>query len=147
MTEPRNIFVPDVNPAEILGPSREVYAAMGQDNIDRMLEDFYRELGASPIASLFPKDLVKSSRKSATFFAQLFGGPQHYTERYGSPRMRARHMAFRITPRAREEWLACFERVLVRAVADYQFPAEHLDGFRTFLHRFSMWMVNTADDT
>lgn len=147
MSKPRNPVVPDINPAEIRGPSRDIYTAMGRDNIDRMLEDFYRELGTSPIAAMFPKDLVASSRKSAAFFAQLFGGPQDYTERYGSPRMRARHMAFRITPQAREVWLACFERVLARAVADYAFPPEHLDGFRTFLQQFSMWMVNTADDT
>jgi len=91
--------------------------------------------------------LVQSSRKSAAFFAQLLGGPQEYTELRGPPRMRARHLPFRITPRAREEWLRCFERVLVRATTDYGFPAEHLDGFRDFLRAFSMWMVNTADES
>jgi hemoglobin len=56
--------------------------------------------------------------------------------------MRARHLAFRITPAARDVWLACFERVLEGAVAAYGFPAEHLDGFRRFLRDFSLWMVN-----
>jgi len=146
MKTPRGTYVPTVNPAEIPGPSRAIYARMGQANIEKMLEDFYRELGASPIRSMFPADLVASSRKSAAFFAQLFGGPQDYTDRYGPPRMRARHLAFRITPSARETWLACFEHVLEHAVERYDFPAEHLEGFRTFLQQFSLWMVNTESD-
>ena len=57
--------------------------------------------------------------------------------------MRARHLRFVITPAARVEWLACFERVLARAPERYGFPAEHLPGFRAFLRDFSLWMVNT----
>ena len=139
-------YVPAVNPADIAGPSRDIYARMGRENLYRMIEEFYRELGSSPIRAMFPEDLVASSRKSAAFFAQLTGGPQEYSERFGPPRMRARHLPFRITPQARAEWLACFERILARAVDDFGFPAEHLDGFRQFLRKFSLWMVNTAGD-
>jgi hemoglobin len=56
--------------------------------------------------------------------------------------MRARHLPFSITPRARQVWLDCFERVLAGAPARYGFPAEHLAGFRAFLRDFSLWMVN-----
>jgi hemoglobin len=139
-------YVPSVNPTEIAGPSREIYARMGRENLYRMIEAFYRELGASAIRSMFPEDLVASAHKSAAFFAQLTGGPQEYTEQHGPPRMRARHLAFRITSQARTEWLVCFERILGRAVSDFNFPAEHLEGFRQFLQKFSLWMVNTADD-
>lgn len=147
MNQPRDVFVPAMNPGAIPGPSREIYAHMGRDNIYRMLEDFYRELGGSSIRGMFPRDMVRASKKSAAFFVQLLGGPQEYNERFGEPRMRARHMPFRITTDARNEWLACFERVLGRAVADYAFPEAHLEGFRQFLHGFSMWMVNTADES
>jgi hemoglobin len=138
-------YVPNINPGEIEGPSRDIYGRMGGENIYRMLEAFYRELGASSIRGMFPADLVASSRKSAAFFVQLLGGPPEYNERHGSPRMRARHMPFRITTKARDEWLACFERVLDRAVDELGFPAEHLDGFRRFLRSFSSWMVNSPD--
>jgi len=139
-------YTPNVNPANIAGPSHEIYVRMGRENLYRMIEAFYRELGSSPIRSMFPSDLVASSQKSAAFFAQLTGGPQDYTERHGPPRMRARHLAFRITMEARTEWLACFERTLQRAVKDFDFPAEHLEGFRQFLEKFSLWMVNTDAD-
>ena len=138
-------YVPNINPGEIEGPSRDIYGRMGGENIYRMLEAFYRELGESSIRGMFPADLVASSRKSAAFFVQLLGGPPEYNERHGSPRMRARHMPFRITITARDEWLACFERVLDRAVDEFGFPAEQLDGFRRFLRSFSSWMVNSPD--
>jgi hemoglobin len=146
MSDQRTPYVPSVNPADIAGPSREIYARMGRENLYRMIEAFYRELGLSGIRSMFPEDLVASSHKSAAFFAELTGGPQEYSERHGPPRMRARHLAFRITPQARAEWLACFERILARAVDDFGFPAEHLEGFRQFLAKFSLWMVNAAED-
>lgn len=143
--QPDTSYVPNLSPGEIEAPSREIYERMGRDNIYRMLEAFYIELGASRIRDMFPEDLVESSRKSAAFFVQLLGGPPEFNERYGSPRMRARHMRFRITTEARAEWLACFERVLSRSVDEFAFPAEHLDGFKRFLDRFSLWMVNTAN--
>ena len=144
MKGPRDIYVPAIDPAAIAGPSPQIFAAMGRDNIYRMIEDLYREIGESTIRSMFPQDLGVSSRKSAAFFVQLLGGPQEYSERFGPPRMRARHLAFTITPAARDAWLACFERVLAHAVADFAFPANQVEGFRAFLQRFSSWMVNDA---
>jgi hemoglobin len=123
-------------------PSREIYALMGEAQIYRMLEDFYAELEQSPLRALFPADMLAASRKSAAFFVGLLGGPPQYQQRYGSPMLRARHIPFPIDEAARQEWLACFERVLANAVERYDFPAQHLEGFRIFLHEFSGWMVN-----
>ena len=141
----KEIYVPPIDPSQIPAPSREIYSRMGDENIVRMMEDFYGALERSSLRPLFPADMVGASRKSAAFFIGLLGGPPLYHQRYGNPMMRARHMAFTITPSAREEWLACFERVLARATERYGFPAEHLAGFRAFLQGFSLWMVNTAD--
>ena len=46
--------------------------------------------------------------------------------------------------RARQTWLACFERTLEGADVKYNFPLEHLQGFKDFLKSFSAWMVNKA---
>jgi hemoglobin len=142
----RRVYVPPIDPAKIPSPSREIFHRMGEGNIVRMMEDFYGELDRSSLRALFPADMIAASHKSAAFFVGLLGGPPLYHQRYGNPMMRARHMAFAITPRARDEWLACFERVLAHATERYGFPAEHLPGFRAFLQGFSLWMVNTADD-
>jgi len=140
----RPVYVPPMNPGQISAPSKEIYALMGEANIFKMLEDFYIELGQSAIKGLFPQDLLASSQKSAAFFVGLLGGPPLYHQRYGNPMMRARHMPFIIDEAGRDEWLACFNRVLDHAVERYQFPPQHLAGFRQFLGEFSMWMVNTA---
>ncbi|HXJ80705.1 MAG TPA: hypothetical protein VMS64_18745 [Candidatus Methylomirabilis sp.] len=142
----RPVYIPPIDPSQIPPPSREIYARMGEANIVSMIEDFYRELERSSVRTLFPRDMMAASRKSAAFFVGLLGGPPLYHQRYGNPMMRARHMPFAITPRARDEWLGCFERVLARAPERYGFPAEHLPGFRAFLHGFSLWMVNTEDE-
>jgi hemoglobin len=137
------VYVPPIDPAKIAAPSREIYRLMGEENVVRMVQDFYRELEQSPLRPIFPADMEAASRKSAAFFVGLLGGPPLYHQRYGNPMMRARHLRFTITPRAREQWLACFERVLADAPKRYRFPAEHLPGFRAFLEDFSQWMVNT----
>jgi hemoglobin len=135
-------FVPPVNPQQIPSPSREIFAAMGQENITRMIEDFYGELETSSIRGMFPRDLRASATKSAAFFVGLLGGPPLYHQRYGNPMMRARHLPFPINRANRDEWLACFERVLENAPERYSFPPEHLEGFREFLRGFSLWMMN-----
>jgi hemoglobin len=99
---------------------------MGEDNIFRMMSDFYKELEKSEIRNLFPPNMEEASKKSAAFFVTILGGPPMYFEKYGSPRMRARHIPFQIDEHARQVWLACFEKVLEGADVKYQFPPQHL---------------------
>lgn len=117
---------------------------MGEERIFAMLEAFYRELEQSSIRGMFPADMAAASRKSAAFFVGLLGGPPLYQQRYGSPMLRARHLPFVIDQAGRQEWLACFDRVLERAPREFGFPPQHVEGFRTFLREFSGWMVNSA---
>jgi hemoglobin len=141
-----SMFVPNIRPNEIQPPSREIFAQMGQDNIYKMIADFYHALEQSVIRHMFPKDMQKASEKSAAFFVGLLGGPPLYHQQYGSPMMRGRHLPFSINESARLVWLGCFEQVLEDAETKYQFPPQHLPGFYAFLDGFSKWMVNTADD-
>ena len=138
----RVIYTPPTGPPQGPGPSREIYALMGEKNIFRMLSDFYAELGKSEIRRLFPADLEAASRKSAEFFIGLLGGPPVYVQKHGSPRLRARHLPFEIDESARTTWLACFDRILEDAEKKYAFPPQHLQGFKEFLVGFSGWMVN-----
>jgi hemoglobin len=142
----RDIYVPPSGPPQIKPPSREIYGVMGEENIFKMLADFYQVLEKSSIRGMFPQDMLAASEKSAAFFVGLLGGPPLYHQRYGPPMMRARHIPFPINEAARREWVACFEQVLENADEKYNFPAEHLPGFKAFLRGFSTWMVNTAPD-
>lgn len=136
-----DVYVPPSGPPQ-QGPSREIFARMGQENIFKMCEDFYAELEKSPIRPLFPADMKEASKKIAAFLAGLLGGPPLYHQTYGPPRMRARHLPFPIDEKARQAWLSSFKRTLAGAETKYNFPPEHLPGFIRFLEDFSSWMVN-----
>ena len=137
-----DFYVPPGGPPQVAPPSREIYDIMGEDNIFRMLADFYAELEQSPIREMFPADMKRASRKSAMFFVGLLGGPPLYHQKYGSPMLRARHMPFPIDEEAREVWVECFDKILLDAPTKYDFPAQHLPIFQTFVREFSGWMVN-----
>ena len=140
----RVIYTPPGGPPPGPGPSKEIYGLMGEANIFRMMSDLYKEIEKSNIRHLFPADMEEASRKSALFFVTILGGPPLYAQKFGPPRMRARHIPFEIDERARQTWLACFERTLEGADVKYNFPLEHLQGFKDFLKSFSAWMVNKA---
>ena len=140
----RSIYTPPGGPPQGPGPNPAIYKTMGEANIFRMMSDLYKEIEKSNIRHLFPADMEEASRKSALFFVTILGGPPLYAQKFGPPRMRARHIPFEIDERARQTWLACFERILEGADVKYNFPLEHLQGFKDFLKSFSAWMVNKA---
>lgn len=137
-----DFHVPAGGPPQGVGPSREIYDLMGEENIFRMCRDFYKEIEHSTIRPMFSPDLPAASEKIAAFLVGLFGGPPLYMQRFGNPMMRARHLPFAIDETARQEWLRCFKTTLVDAEKKYNFPGQHLPGFITFLDEFSAWMVN-----
>lgn len=136
------VYVPPGGPPQGPGPSKEICPRMGEESIYRMCADFYAELERSPIRPLFSPDMPAASRKLAAFLIQICGGPPRYSEQYGDPMMRARHLAIPINEEARQIWLGAFGKVLAGADRKYGFPAEHLPGFKAFLESFSGWMVN-----
>jgi len=140
----RIIYTPPGGPPQGPGPNSEIYKIMGEANIFKMMSDFYKELERSEIRHLFPSNMEEASQKSAMFFVTLLGGPPLYLQKYGSPRMRARHLPFEIDEQARQVWLTCFDRTLEGCDVKYNFPAQHLESFKTFLKSFSAWMVNKA---
>jgi hemoglobin len=140
----RVIYTPPGGPPQGPPPNSAIYGIMGEANIFKMMLDFYKELEKSEIRPLFPADMEEASKKSAAFFVTILGGPPLYAQKYGPPRMRARHIPFEIDERARQIWLACFDRVLEGADIKYQFPMEHMQSLKDFLKSFSAWMVNKA---
>lgn len=136
------VYTPPGGPPQGLSPSREIYAMMGEANIFKLCEAFYRELEQSDIRPLFPQDIVEASKKQALFLIGVLGGPPVYMETFGRPRMRARHLPFEIDEAARQTWLGCFRKVLEHP-GRYAFPEEHLPVFLHWLDDFSAWMVNT----
>src|SRR5688500_13532251 len=75
-------------------------AESGVANIRNLVEAFYdimeRDPKAAAIRALHPADLTSAREKLFMFLTGWTGGPQLYIERYGHPKLRARHMPFAI---------------------------------------------------
>jgi len=85
----------------------------GEETIRRLVAAFYPKVKADPLLGpLFPDDLTEIMEKQYLFLTQFFGGPPLYSERYGHPMMRARHLRFPIDRARADAWLACMRRAM-----------------------------------
>ena len=52
------------------------------------------------------------------FLSGWLGGPPLYTERYGHPRLRARHLPFAIGVQERDQWLMCMRQAMTELAVE-----------------------------
>lgn len=102
-----------------------VYERIGGEAVIRQLVDrFYDVMDMEPLAAgiraLHPADLSGSRDKLFWFLVGWMGGPPLYIQRFGHPRLRARHLPFPIAERERDEWLWCMFKALDEIVPDVQ---------------------------
>ncbi|WP_274649182.1 globin [Paenibacillus humicola] len=105
---------------------RTIYEAVGEDRgIRSIVEAFYPKVQRHPLLGpLFPKDIRPVMEKQRMFLTQFFGGPALYSDQYGHPMMRARHLPFPVTPERAEAWLGCMREAL--AETDLPKPLQEL---------------------
>jgi hemoglobin len=80
--------------------------------VDRFYDLMELEPAYADIRRLHPSTLDGSRDKLHWFLCGWLGGPQHYVERFGHPRLRARHLPFSIGIRERDLWLACMQQAM-----------------------------------
>jgi hemoglobin len=103
------------------------------------VDAFYRRVEADPdLRAIFPPDLAEGREKQLRFLIQLFGGPPTYTERYGEPRLRFRHLPFTIDRAARDRWVGHMHA----AIAEVGIPEPHASTLRQYFDAFSLHMIN-----
>jgi len=96
-----------VKPYELVGGDAGVRALVDAF-YDRMdLEDAF-----AGIRKLHPPSLDGSRDKLYWYLSGWLGGPQHYVERFGHPRLRARHLPFPIADGERDQWLSCMRMAM-----------------------------------
>jgi len=100
-------------PYEWIGGDAKVRALVDRfyDLMD--LEPAYAELRA-----VHPSTLDGSRDKLYWFLSGWLGGPNHYIERFGHPRLRARHLPFKIGIRERDQWMACMLQAMQEQAVD-----------------------------
>lgn len=91
-----------------------IYEAIGgAERVRSIVESFYPKVQADPLLGpIFPEDIRPVMEKQYMFLSQFFGGPSLYSDEYGHPMMRGRHLPFPVTPERAEAWLDCMSRAL-----------------------------------
>ncbi|MFT7680486.1 MAG: hemoglobin [Planctomycetota bacterium] len=100
-----------------------IYEALGGETQVRLLVDtFYDVMDAADetagVRAMHPKSLKSSREKLFLFLTGWTGGPQLYIEKYGHPRLRARHLPFPIGDDQAIAWIACMREALAKVVQD-----------------------------
>ena len=83
----------------------------GEPGVRALVDCFYDLMDLEPpfaeLRALHPQDLQGSRDKLFWFLCGWLGGPNLYVERFGHPRLRARHLPYTIGIAERDQWLAC----------------------------------------
>ncbi|MDO3525403.1 group II truncated hemoglobin [Ralstonia pseudosolanacearum] len=83
----------------------------GEARVRELADRFYDLMDLEPafaeLRALHPPSLEGSRDKLFWFLCGWLGGPSHYIERFGHPRLRARHLPFEIGTRERDQWMRC----------------------------------------
>jgi len=88
----------------------------GEPSIRLLVDRFYDLMDLEPdytaLRAAHGFALDDARDKLFWFLCGWMGGPQHYIERFGHPRLRARHMPFKIGILERDQWLACMDQAM-----------------------------------
>ena len=92
----------------------EVYRLIGEDGFARLVRAFYAQVPSDPIlGAMYPAhDLAGAEQRLRDFLIGRFGGPPRYIEERGHPRLRMRHMPFKLDEAARDRGVALMNRAL-----------------------------------
>ncbi|CAM2836917.1 globin [Saccharomonospora xinjiangensis] len=82
-------------------------AVGGEETFRRLVARFYAEVaGDEVLRPMYPEeDLGPAEERLRLFLMQYWGGPHTYSDRRGHPRLRMRHVPFKIGPIERDAWL------------------------------------------
>lgn len=115
----------------------------GEAKVHALVERFYDlmdlEPGYKELRAVHGSELTDARQKLSWFLTGWLGGPQHYTERFGHPRLRARHMPFKIGLVERDQWLACMDQ----AMGEVGVPDDLRAKLRESFFGTADWMRNT----
>lgn len=128
------------------GPATSPFGILGGESAVRALVDaFYDRMDVDEayagIRALHPPTLDSSRDKLAWYLCGWLGGPQRYVERFGRPRLRARHLPYAIGRSERDQWLACMRAALGDAGVESGFAAKRMGAFEGTAD----WMRNRED--
>lgn len=117
----------------------------GRATFEKLVRAFYVGVASDEVLlPMYPEqpELEGAIQRLTGFLEQYWGGPTAYSDERGHPRLRARHMPFRVNPDARDRWLTH-----MRAALDtLELPPLQDATLWDYLDRAAHAMVNTFDE-
>jgi hemoglobin len=108
--------------------------------VDRFYDLMDLEAEFAGIRALHPATLDGSRDKLYWFLSGWLGGPGLYVERFGHPRLRARHLPYAIASSERDQWLRC----MAWAIQDVGIPETLRERLMHSFFETADWMRNKA---
>ncbi len=127
MTETATLF-------EVIGGAEKLRAL-----VDRFYDLMELEPEFAGIRALHPTPLDGSRDKLYWFLTGWMGGPDLYIERFGHPRLRARHLPYAIGSAERDQWL----RAMAWALQDVGIAEDLQLRLMESFYQTADWMRNT----
>ena len=116
----------------------------GEEKVKALVDRFYDLMDLDPgyaaLRAAHGNTLENARQRLFWFLCGWLGGPQHYTDRFGHPRLRARHLPFSIGIRERDQWLGCMDQAMGEVGVDEKLRARLRDSF----FQTADWMRNVA---
>lgn len=88
----------------------------GEPAVQALVERFYDLMDLEPqyaaVRATHGSTLDDARQKLFWFLCGWLGGPDHYIQRFGHPRLRMRHLPFAIGIRERDEWVLCMDQAM-----------------------------------
>lgn len=116
----------------------------GKKTFEKIAAKFYEGVANDQLLKpMYPEDdLGPAQERLQLFLEQYWGGPSEYQELRGHPRLRMRHMPFKINPEAREHWLVHMRSAVESVALPPLLEAE----LWAYLDRAATAMLNTFED-
>lgn len=122
-------------------PENFYEAVGGEPTFHRIVGRFYELVAEDELLRpLYPEeDLGPAEERLRLFLIQYWGGPHTYSQRRGHPRLRMRHVPFKIGPNERDAWLRCMRT----AVDEAGLSEQHRTVLWQYLEMAAQSMVNS----
>ena len=114
----------------------------GESQVHALVDRFYDLMDLEPdyaaLRAAHGTELANAREKLKMFLTGWMGGPQRYTEQFGHPRLRMRHMPFSIGIAERDQWVACMDQAMQETHVDATLRTRLKDSFM----QTADWMRN-----